>query len=431
MTSRSKQEALGRVRPLDSTEAVPDPALERVAVHVTSDALRQVRSGHPWVWDRSITRTSKPGKAGDLAVIFDDKRRFAAIGLWDPHAPIAVRVLHSGNPREISEDFFTERLVTAVDRRRQLEDDGDTTGYRLVHGENDGLPGLVIDRYDTTLVVKLDTAAWLPHLPLLLPQAVSLADAERVVLRASRRIAAELTAPLTDGATIIGEPPAGPIRFLENGLLFEADVERGQKTGHFLDQRDNRRLIGSQCADADVLDVFCNTGGFSVYAAAGGARSVHSIDISRYAVEATTRHIELNREILGFAATHTGHVADAFDAMAELAERHVLFDVVIVDPPSFAPNSISLPSARRAYRRLTTLAAQLISPGGRLLQASCSSRLEAPEFYALVNDGLADAQCRATKVVRTNHALDHPIGFAHGAYLKAVFAEVGPASSVR
>lgn len=411
---------------MNFTDVLPDPALERVAVHVTNDALRHVKHGHPWVWDKSIIRTSKPGKPGDLAVIFDEKRRFAAIGLWDPLAPISVRVLHHGPPRQIDEDFFTERLIAAFDRRSPLEADPQTSGYRLVHGENDGLAGLVIDRYDQTLVAKLDTIAWLPHLASVLPQAVSLADAERVVLRVSRRIAPDLPPPLTDGATIIGKPPRGPVAFLENGLLFEADVERGQKTGHFLDQRDNRQLIGSQCADADVLDVFASTGGFSVYAAAGNARSVHSIDLSRFAIEATERHIELNRQRLGFEAAHTTYVADAFDAMAELVKRRVRFDVVIIDPPSFASNSASLPAARGAYRRLATLAAQLISPGGTLLQASCSSRLEAPDFYQLVNDGLAEARCRAMNVVRTNHALDHPIGFAQGAYLKALVADIAP-----
>ncbi|MGZ0178753.1 MAG: class I SAM-dependent rRNA methyltransferase [Acidimicrobiales bacterium] len=407
---------------------LPAPSSERIAVHVTNDALRQIRGGHPWVWDGSIVRASAEGTAGDLAVIFDDKRKFAAIGLWDPNAPIAVRILHQGAPLPIDAAFFADKLLTAFARRQTLQDDNDTTAFRLVHGENDGLPGLVVDRYDNTLVVKLDSPVWVPHLTSIIEPLVELTDAERVVLRASRRIIDELPPFLSDSPTVFGKPPAGPIKFFEHGLQFEADVERGQKTGHFLDQRDNRQLVGTRCEGAHVLDVFCNTGGFSVYAAAGGARSVHSIDVSPHAIEATQRHIEINRSGLGYDVRHTSLVADAFDAMEDLVDRHQHFDVIIIDPPSFAPNSASVPAARRAYRRLTSLAVDLLANGGTLVQASCSSRIATDEFYALVTGEIAESGHKAIHTIRTGHALDHPIGFEQGAYLKAILADVVPAT---
>lgn len=410
-------------------DALPTRVVERIAVHVTNDALRQIRGGHPWLWSDSVTRTSKPGRAGDLAVIFDDKRKFAAIGLWDPGAPIAARILHQGSPRQIDADFFVERMIAAIDRRRRLEDDPTTTGYRLVHGENDKLPGLVIDRYDRTLVIRLDTVAWVPHFATIADQAVQLTDAERVVVRASRRIAAALPADLRDGTTVFGSPPRHGVGFLENGSIFEADVEAGQKTGHFLDQRDNRRLIGEQCRDADVLDVFCNTGGFTVAAARGGARSVRSIDSSSHAIAATERHVELNRQRYDFEVDHTTYVADAFDAMAELIARRVRYDVVIVDPPSFAPSAAAVSAAQPAYRRLAAMAGQLTSPGGTMLQASCSSRIPSVDFFDLVAEGLAEVDRRPINVVRTSHALDHPIGFAQGEYLKAILAQVVPVNN--
>ena len=404
------------------------PALSerRIAVHVTGDALRQVRGGHPWVWDGSITKASDGGQPGDLAVIFDDRRKFAAIGLWDPTSPIAVRVLHQGESRTIDDDFFAEKILNAYVIRQALHDDDATTGYRLVHGENDGLPGLVIDQYDRTLVVKLDTPIWLPHLAAVVAPALELTDAERVVLRSSRRVVADLPAGFQDSPTIVGHAPTEPISFLENRLTFQADVERGQKTGHFLDQRDNRHLAGMRCNDADVLDVFCNTGGFSVYAAAGGARSVHSIDVSHHAIEATRHHVELNRASAGFKASHTAVVADAFEAMNDLADRHQRFDVVIVDPPSFAPNASSVPAAQRAYRRLTGLAVDLLADGGTLIQASCSSRIPAQNFYDLVTDEVSLRNAKAVNMMWTSHALDHPIGFEQGGYLKAIFADVLP-----
>ena len=403
---------------------LPEPSTERVAVHVRKAAIREIRSGHPWVWDGSIERLSKPGKPGDLAVIFDDKREFTAIGLLDPDSPIMVRILHQGKPRTIDDDFFSERILEAVARRQPLIDDPDTTGYRLVHGENDRLPGLVVDRYADSLVVRIDTTAWLPHLRSVLAPLVDLTEPDRVVMRASRRISASLPPDLHDGATLLGDPPTEPIAFRENGLIFEADIERGQKTGHFLDQRANRLLVGERCRDGDVLDLFCNTGGFSVHAAAGGARSVHSVDLSPHAIDATQRHMELNRSERDFGTEHTTAVADAFDALESLLDRRARFDVLVVDPPSFAPNAASVPGARRAYRRLTALAIQLLGSGGTLFQASCSSRIDAIDFHDLIADELDMAGFKATDEVRTAHTIDHPIAFAEGAYLKATLADI-------
>jgi len=412
---------------MDFDTELPHPSSERMAVHLTNDALRHVRSGHPWIWDGSVTRISHEGAAGDLAVVFDDKRKFAGIGLWDPNSTIPIRMLHHGAPRPIDDEFFGDQILNSFARRQPLHDDPGTTGYRLVHGENDQLPGLVVDQYDTTLVVKLDSVAWVPHLRSVIPAIVELADAERVVVRASRRIDHELPDTLRDSPTVIGTPPDGPIAFHENGLVFEADVERGQKTGHFLDQRDNRRLVAAAATGAKVLDVFCNTGGFSVNAAAGGARSVHSIDISSHAIDATVHHMELNRLALEFSTTHTTLVDDAFEAMEDLIDEQQRFDIVIVDPPSFAPNSASVPAARRAYRRLTSLAIELLGKRGTLVQASCSSRIPANDFYQLVTNEIATAGMQATNTIRTNHALDHPVGFEQGAYLKAVVTNVAPA----
>lgn len=403
---------------------LPAPPTNRVAVHVTKDALRQIRGGHPWIWSDSVQRTNNPGTAGDLAVVFDDSRKFAGIGLWDPAAPIPVRMFHTGKQLAVDRDFFTERLVTAIDRRTPLDDDPDTTAYRLVHGENDGLPGLVIDRYEQTLVVKLDTAAWVPHLSQILPQAVELTNADRVVMRASRSAQRALPAELADGSTIHGEPPDAPIGFLENGLHFVADVIRGQKTGHFLDQRDNRQLVGSQAADADVLDVFCNSGGFTVNAAAAQARSVHSVDVSQHAIATTVKHLEMNKSRM-HSDTHLAQtVSDAFDAIESLRASRRRFDIVIVDPPSFAPNNDAIPAAENAYRRLSQEAAQLVHDGGWLFQASCSSRIGSTRFHDIVQRGIIDAGRSAGHEIRTEHALDHPIGFEHGAYLKAVFTQL-------
>lgn len=411
--------------PTLTLDLLPEPSGSNVGVHITRDALRHIRAGHPWIWDGSIERISGTGQLGDLAVVFDEKRKFAAIGLYDPESPIVVRLLHHGSPRSIDDHFFADRVTDAIAKRQRIADNDQTSAWRLIHGENDQLPGLVVDRYATTLVVRLDTLAWLPHLRSIVDALTQIEEPTSIVLRTSRQISASLPPGLSSGTTLVGPAPVAPIEFVENGLLFEADVIKGQKTGHFLDQRDNRQLVASRCHGATVLDVFCNTGGFTVHAAAAGARRVTSVDISEHAIDATRRHVELNRDETA-ATEHSYITADAFDAMERLANEGARFDVVIVDPPSFAPNAAALAGARRAYRRLTSLAIELLGSGGTLFQASCSSRIDNIEFHDLVADEIDRAGFVAANAIRTEHCLDHPIGFAQGAYLKALLADLQP-----
>ena len=403
---------------------LPAPADRRIAVRVTPDALRQVRGGHPWVYDASILSTSHDGEPGDLAVIFDDKRDFAAIGLWDPESPIRLKVLHRGRPVPIDEAFWTQRLSTSRDRRRTLIDDPSTDGYRVVHGENDGLPGLVVDSYSDVVVVKLYSVSWIPHLRTVIDSLVAIVAPTTVVLRLSRTVGASATHGLHDGMTIYGPQPPQPVMFKENGLVFEADAIKGQKTGYFLDQRDNRQLVRERAEGASVLDVFSFTGGFSVHAAAGGARHVHSVDLSPHATESAARSVARNRSEYPHPVQHRTTTGDAFFVMQQLARDGDRYDIVVIDPPSFAQRQTSVPGALEAYRRLTALAVALISPGGLLVQASCSSRVAADTFFDLIRDSAATSGHRLREDQRTAHGIDHPIGFAQGAYLKALFARV-------
>lgn len=374
------------------------------------------------MYDASITSVSHDdGVAGDLAVIFDGNRKFIAIGLYDPASPIRIRVLHHGAPRGIDAAFWHETLTAALDRRRSLAESADTTGYRCVHGENDGLPGLVVDRYDDTYVVKIDTAAWLPHLDDVVDALASLVEPDAVVLRGSRHV----RLGDREGSALLGDLPSEPVLFAEAGLLFAADVVRGQKTGHFLDQRDNRMRVGEIARGARMLDVFACTGGFSVHAAAGGAREVLSVDQSAPALAMAASNMALNTDRPAVAvAHHTVEVGDAFEVMDALAKRGRRFDIVVVDPPSFAPRQANVPAALHAYARLTSFAVRLVEPGGTLVQASCSSRISAVELRATVARAAAAAGHPLTVVASTGHPIDHPIGFPEGAYLKALFATV-------
>jgi 23S rRNA (cytosine1962-C5)-methyltransferase len=403
---------------------IPRPAARRIALRVTAMAQHALRVGHPWLFDRSILSTSKGGHTGDLAVIFDDHRRFLAIGLYDAGSPLRVRILQHGEPATIDSAWFAGRIAWAARIRRSLPGKG-TTGYRVVHGENDGLPGLVIDRYDRTFVLKLYTLAWLPWLEQLVDAITSTLSPARLVLRLSRELLAKPDAlfGLSDGAALIGDQPQVPVAFTENGLRFEADVVLGQKTGFFLDQRENRARVETLARGKSTLNVFAYSGGFSLYAARGGAPAVISLDASAPALAAAERNFELNGMVQAVAnCRHTVVAGDAFEQMEEFARAKRRFDLVIVDPPAFAKREAEVEAARRAYGRLTRLALQVMIEGGILVMASCSSRVTAEQFYATVTRAAVAVDRPLREIARTGHALDHPIGFPEGAYLKCLFA---------
>ncbi len=407
-------------------QALPRPAERNIAVHVTPAAERAIRSGHPWLFDQSIRRLSRHGRSGDLAVIFDRKDRFLAVGLYDPDSPIRVRILQQGTPAAISRAWFEQQIATSVTKRRPLLTD-QTNGCRLIHGENDGLPGLVLDRYADTCVIKLYTTAWLPHLPNVLTALHDTVKPERLVLRLSRGLQADPDQlhGLSDGLLLWGPPLDGPVLFRENGLTFAVDVVAGQKTGFFLDQRDNRARVEPLAMGKRVLNVFAYTGGFSLYAARGGATAVTSLDLSQPALETAVTNFYLNHHLPGVAAArHTLLQGDAFQRMEELIAKKETFDLVIIDPPSFARQQAETERALAAYARLTGLALRLLPSGGTLVQASCSSRVPAADFFDTIYQTAQKEKRPLRQIERTGHPIDHPIRFAEGEYLKCLFAIV-------
>ncbi len=405
---------------------VPPPSQRHVAVRVTPAGERALRQRHPWVFEGSIRRQSYEGQPGDLAVLFDRKGRFLAAGLYDPLSPIRVKVLQHGEPATIDGAWFSGRLANALERRETLVAT-ETTGYRLVHGENDGLPGLVVDRYADTLVIKLYTAAWLPHLRQIMDALGPLVSYQRVVLRLARRVAAQprYLHGLSDGLVLSGPPVEGPILFVENGLTFEADVVHGQKTGFFLDQRDNRSRVEGLASGKDILDLYACTGGFTVYAARGGARSVLSIDLSAPTLLAARRNMSHNDHLATVSAVqHETRVCDAYAALEDLSAKGRRFDLAVIDPPSFAKSSAEVPRALSAYRRLAGLGIDVLRPGGILVMACCSSRVTADAFYWEIHRAAQNTRRSLYECERTAHPPDHPIGFPEGSYLKCLYARL-------
>ena len=237
---------------------LPVPSDKNIAVRVKPAAERAIKQGHPWVYEEAITNQSHLGNAGDLAVVYDKaKNNFLAVGLYDPFSPIRIKILQRDTPQRINQAWFVDKLQAAAARRQALIDERNT-GYRLVHGESDGLPSLVIDRYGETLVLKLYTIGWVPYLNTLIAALKHAIKFDRLVLRLSRALKTERhniarLSGLKDGQILLGDEIDAPLRFIENGLFFAADVQKGHKTGFFFDQRDNREKVrgvgeGSACA---------------------------------------------------------------------------------------------------------------------------------------------------------------------------------------
>ena len=417
-----------------------NPAAARLRLRITATAETIVRGGHPWVFADSVLESNRAGQTGELAVIYDKKDKFLAVGLFDSDSPIRVRILHAGKPQTIDAAWWQARLTQTLARREGLFD-AQTTGYRLIHGESDGWPGLVLDRYDTTLVLKIYTAAWLPRLGETFALLKEKIPCERVVLRLSRNIqeAARKQFRLEDGADLsregreVGEgrqkeipsQPShssrdpSPVIFLETGIQFEADVVRGQKTGFFLDQRENRREVETLARGRRVLNAFSFSGGFSVYAARGGAVSVTDLDISAHALAAAKRNFALNQNFPSVAAcAHEMAQGDAFEWIeASRAE----FDLVVLDPPSLAKRATEREGALHAYERLNSLGIARLARDGILVAGSCSAHVPAAEFFDAVRRAAVKSGRKFAELKTLRHPADHPATFKEAEYLKVIY----------
>ncbi len=387
-------------------------------LRITAAAESIVRGGHPWLFAQSVRGQNRPGASGELAVLFDRADRFLAVGLYDAESPIRVRILHAGKPQPIDHLWWQQRAGKAFALRQGLFD-SQTTGFRCINGENDGWPGLVLDQYAATRVLKLYTAAWLPRLD----ETADLLKGEgRLILRLSRNIQKQALddVGLKDGQILHGAALDGPVIFLENRLRFEADVLRGQKTGFFLDQRENRRNVEALAGGRSVLNVFSYSGGFSLCAARGGAARVCSLDISEHALAAARRNFVLNQDQPAVArCRHETLQADAFIWLRQDPEQR--FDLIVLDPPSLAKRESEKDDATAAYSRLIEAGLARLNRNGILVAASCSAHVSADEFFNLARAAARKTGRRFSELRTTRHPADHPVTFPEGAYLKCIY----------
>lgn len=394
---------------------------KRLAVKLKPAAQRMVKKGHPWVFEGGITKLSAEGEAGDLAIIYDNKKnKFLACGFYDPHSPIRIKILQVHQPATIDGAWLAQKIATAKAKREPLLATN-TNSYRLLYGENDGLPSLVADVYAHVLVIKLYSAIWLPYLDQLLPILQQESQCSVAVLRLSRSLAplAEQQG-FADGQVLYGNLEEEVVVFKEHGILFSANVIHGHKTGYFLDHRHNRLKVGHLAQGKTLLDVFAYAGGFSVHALARGATAVSSLDISAQALAMAQANAALNAP----TGTHEILAVDAFKGLEELLKQGKNYDIVVIDPPSFAKKESEVAGALHSYERLAALGVRLVVPGGLLVLASCTARIPAQLFFDTVEPILKHSGRGIHLQEKTYHDVDHPIGFPEGAYLKCGYYKI-------
>ncbi len=369
-----------------------------------------VRGGNPWIFSQAIDRIEpRSPEAGAPVTVHDASGALLGMGYCNPATTIAIRMLAWEEAPAI-EELVARRLSGALELRRRFIRD-DTNSYRLVNGDGDGLSGVVVDRFGDVLVVQILTAGADRMRATIVAALGELLHPRSIIERSHGAVRKQ--EGLDDHAAVLaGEPVTGTIA-AENGIKINIDFEHGQKTGYFLDQRDNRAIAGSVASGARVLDAFCYQGGFSLAAIAGGAAQIVAVDTSARALELARQNLELN----GYPATAVEFVhGEAGKFMAETASR---FDLIVLDPPPLARSRGDAERAGRLYVELNSVAMRALAPGGRLMTFSCSTHFRAEDFIRAVRFSASNAGRNLRLIAHLGPGPDHPVllGHAEGEYL--------------
>ncbi len=377
---------------------------------------------HPWIFSQAINKIKGKPMLGDTVDIYDHKEKWIARGAYSPESQIRIRVWSFNENEEIDSEFFRKKLLSAQSRREWFIEQGGLTGYRLIAGESDGLPGITIDKYDNLIVCQLLSAGadfqrytLVEVLKELYPDC-SIYERSDVDVRKKEGlepITGWLTKPLESTACVIKE----------HGLSINVDIAKGHKTGFYLDQRDSRVTAGRYAKNKSVLNCFSYTGTFALHCAANDAKEVINVDVSQPALDLAKENIALNN----LQDKNVSYVkADVFKLLRQYREEKRQFDMIILDPPKFVESKAQLTGACRGYKDINMLAMQLLKPNGILLTFSCSGLMEASLFQKVVADAALDARREVHFVERLQQAGDHPISsnYPEGYYLKGLVCQV-------
>jgi 23S rRNA (cytosine1962-C5)-methyltransferase len=373
---------------------------------------------HPWIFSGAIERTIGNIIPGQTVEIISADGEWLGRGAYSYNSQIQIRILTFDYQVKIDSTYFYNKIFQAINARVLLYDRGDSNSYRLVHGESDGLPGLIIDRYDEIGVVQFLSAGmeyWRETIAKIL---FELGNFKSLFERSDMDVRSLEGLPNRVGL-LMGKDIPNEVVIRENGLKFEIDIKGGHKTGFYLDQRQNRLVVRSLAKERDVLDCFCYTGGFSLNASIGGAKSITAVDQSSDALLAAARNLNLNDIPLDRISYQEG---DVFRLLRLYRDRGQVYDLIILDPPKFAPTKAHIEKATRGYKDINLLAMKLLRPGGYLVTFSCSGGISEDLFQKIAFSAALDSEIDVQIIGHLHQATDHPVllSFPEGAYLKGL-----------
>ncbi len=375
----------------------------------------RVRGGHPWIYASEIERVEGDFENGDIVDVNDFRGKFIGRGFYNPASQISLRIL-TRNDEPCDRDFFARRIRDAWDYRRLL---CDPESCRLIYSESDFLPGLVVDKYSKTLVLQSLSLGIERIKDMLCDLLMEIVQPDGIYERSDVPVRRLEGMQMTTGL-LRGTVP-DRVDMTENGIHFLVDVKNGQKTGFFLDQKENRAAIAPLCPDADVLDCFCHNGSFSLHAAKYGAKHVLGVDISEDALIVARENAQINH-----LDNVTFEAHNCFDHLRQLTDEHAQFDLVILDPPAFTKNKAALPSALRGYKEINLRGLKLVRPGGFLVTCSCSQHVQPEAVQGSIYQVARDAKKRIRLVEARTQGKDHPLlsQSVETRYLKCLILQV-------
>jgi len=383
---------------------------------------KSIQHHHPWIFSGAIDRVEGSPEMGETVSVCTGLGEFVAWAAYSPNSQIRLRIWSTQESESIDREFFRARLLKAMERRKIFLADGRTNAVRLVYAESDGLPGLVIDQYADHLVLQALSAGaerWKSIIAEIMAEETGAACIYERSDVEVRRLEG-----LSEAAGLLhGSEPASPVEIFENGLRFQVDVRKGHKTGFYLDQRPNRARLCQWSAGKEVLNCFSYSGAFSIYALAGGAQHVLSVDTSAEALAYGAEHTRLN----GLAEEKASWLeGDVFQALRTFRDQARSFDLIVLDPPKFAFTAAQVERAARGYKDINLLAFKLLRPGGVLFTFSCSGAISAELFQKIIAGAALDAGVDGQILETMTQGPDHPVAlnFPEGAYLKGLICRV-------
>lgn len=391
------------------------------ALIIKNDRVKAVKRKHPWIFSKAIKEVIGDPQLGETVDLLDENNKWLAKAAYSPHSQIRARIWSFDQNQEINFDFFKAKIERALFIRQPMIKQAQTTGYRLLCAESDGIPGLTVDVYNTTLVCQILSAGVEANKDIIV-EALKAVFPDHVIYERSDVDVRQKEGLKNRRGEIYGTLQSPQI-IEENGIKAYVDIENGHKTGFYLDQRDNRKTLEKYVDDKTVLNCFSYTGTFGLTALKGGAKHVTQVDMSQSALDIAAKNIDLN----GFDQSKVSLVKhDVFKLIRKYREEGKTFDVIIMDPPKFAESKAQLRGACRGYKDINMIAMQLLNPGGLLLSFSCSGLMEPTLFQKILADAALDANREMVFIEKLSQAQDHIISsvYPEGYYLKGFVSQV-------